>query len=130
MYNVSIACYLFLFSFFLLKSTGDIALVPHVSLDNVQLIDQAGETEQDFQKLLTNLFQEREDTEAQIDRKEKLITWLQTNHLRIENSPSNSAIVIENGVALIQPPFTIDTCESTNEIVLDRVRALVESCPF
>ena len=61
-------------------------------------------------------------------RKEKLCNWLNLNHLPVLEREDNILSVV-NGVAMIEPPYTVESCRSSNTIVLDRVMKMVKSCP-
>lgn len=61
-------------------------------------------------------------------RKEKLCNWLNMNHLPVLERGDNILSVV-NGVAMIEPPYTVESCRSSNTIVLDRVMKIVKSCP-
>ena len=61
-------------------------------------------------------------------RKEKLCKWLNLNHLPVLEREDNILSVV-NGVAMIEPPYTVESCRSSNTIVLDRVMKIVKSCP-
>jgi hypothetical protein len=56
-------------------------------------------------------------------RREEIIDWLIKNHLPVKLE-SNDVINILD-IVYIRQPYSIEDCESTNEIILDRVRQLV-----
>ena len=61
-------------------------------------------------------------------RQKKLQDWLELNRLPVSIANDNILSVV-NGLALIEPPYTVESCRSTNTIVLDRVMRIVKSCP-
>ena len=61
-------------------------------------------------------------------RKNTLLAWLKKNQLPVELTDSNSLSVV-NGVAMIEPPYTVESCRSTNTIVLDKVMKMIKACP-
>lgn len=74
------------------------------------------------------------ETAAELEtRREKLVDWIKKNHLpvRLESSTKESGVgdvVVRINIldtVFIKPPYTLTTCESTNEIILDRVRLLI-----
>ena len=78
---------------------------------------------------LDNIFRTQHSVEA-IDlnkHRDKLVSWLQKNRLpvKIEKRDSTDHIINILDTVFICPPYGIDNCESTNEIVLDKVRKLI-----
>jgi len=61
-------------------------------------------------------------------RKEILFDWLKKNQLPVELTDTESLSVV-NGMATIEPPYTVDCCRSTNTIVLDKVMKIIKACP-
>ena len=68
------------------------------------------------------------DEELLLKRKHTLLSWLKKNQLPFELTDSGSISVI-NGVAMIEPPFTVECCRSTNTIILDKVMKIINACP-
>ena len=60
-------------------------------------------------------------------RRLKLKKWFHLNRLPVEEE--GLILSVANGQAMIEPPYTINSCRSANTIVLDRVMKLVKSCP-
>lgn len=80
---------------------------------------------------LENLFSDLNAKESHKDleqRKNDLVDWLRKNRLpvKLETHDSISVINILDTV-FIKPPYRQDSCESTNEIILDKVRNLVSN---
>ncbi len=57
-------------------------------------------------------------------RKNDLMTWLQKNHLPVKLSPNDEINILET--VYIKAPYDLNSCLSTNEIILDKVRNLIE----
>lgn len=73
---------------------------------------------------LSGLFKSNEpESEISLVQRDKLVGWLKENRLPVETE-SDGSISILNTV-YIRPPYRVDNCESTNEIILDKVRNLV-----
>ncbi|CAF0765142.1 unnamed protein product [Brachionus calyciflorus] len=78
-----------------------------------------------------NLKAELINEEFLIKRRNELIKWLNKNRLPVkldtyENNENLSVINILDTV-FIKPPYEEQTCESTNEIILDRVQNLIKN---
>lgn len=68
------------------------------------------------------------DEKLLLNRKQTLLNWLKKNQLPVELTDSGSFLVI-NGVAIIEPPYTVECCRSTNTIILDKVMKIIRECP-
>lgn len=62
------------------------------------------------------------------ERKTILLGWLRKNQLPVQLTDSDSLSVV-NGIAMIEPPYTVESCRSTNTIVLDKVMKMIRACP-
>lgn len=63
-------------------------------------------------------------------RCERLQQWLEQNRVPVgkaENRPD--VLTIGGDVLTIEPPYSVDSCLSTNEIILSRVQSLIKSMP-
>ncbi|XP_012561809.2 uncharacterized protein LOC105847063 [Hydra vulgaris] len=78
---------------------------------------------------LRKLFPEQHlfTSEDLLKRRDKLYQLLELNRLPV-TVQDNGILSVVNGIALIEPPYTVDTCRSANTIVLDRVMRIVETC--
>ena len=79
---------------------------------------------------LDNLFKTQHTLE-EIDlnkHRDKVVSWLQKNRLpvKVEQRDSTEYVINILDTVFICPPYGIDNCESTNEIVLDKVRKLIK----
>ncbi|XP_057306486.1 gem-associated protein 6-like [Hydractinia symbiolongicarpus] len=63
-----------------------------------------------------------------LERQSRMKDWLELNRLPVSLTSENILSVV-NGLALIEPPYNVESCRSTNTIVLDRVMRIVKSCP-
>jgi len=57
-------------------------------------------------------------------RKTDLLTWLQKNHLPVKLTPNDEINILDT--VYIKSPYNLNSCLSTNEIILDKVRNLIE----
>jgi gem associated protein 6 len=62
-------------------------------------------------------------------RKANLIEWLNKNRVPILDSSTETKVVEVLGGLVIEPPYDVDSCKGTNEIVLERIRKLISSMP-
>lgn len=72
--------------------------------------------------------QDYTDEELQ-KRRASLIDWLNKNRVPIIDDSPESEVVKVLGGLVIEPPYDVDSCKGTNEIVLDRIRKLISSMP-
>lgn len=71
-----------------------------------------------------------QDTESITKRRENLVEWLQKNRLPVKIEPeegSSFPVINILDTVQIRAPYQEKNCESTNEIILDKVRNLVKS---
>jgi gem associated protein 6 len=62
-------------------------------------------------------------------RKANLVDWLNKNRVPILDDSAESKLVKVLGGLVIEPPYDVDSCKGTNEIVLNRIRKLISSMP-
>lgn len=62
-------------------------------------------------------------------RKQKLKMWLEKNRLPVQVTGVNEEVLTISDALLIQPPYGVDDCHSTNEIVLGRIQGLIKNMP-
>ena len=72
---------------------------------------------------LNNPIEDKQSTDDLSLRRDKLIDWLTKNHLPVKLDSNNVINILD--VCFIPSPYQVDNCESTNEIILDKVRQLV-----
>jgi hypothetical protein len=61
------------------------------------------------------------------ERRNDLVAWLEKNRLPVRLDPNNVINILDS--VFVQAPYDLDSCQSTNEIILDKVRQLVKSLP-
>lgn len=78
--------------------------------------------------LLDSLFKEKTvDNVACLKKlKDKLVLWLQQNRFPVE--VVEDKILVAN-VLEILPPYTSQTCHTSNEIILGRIQKLIDTLP-
>ena len=119
--------------------------------ENIERVDILGSDENEtrleiIRKRLDSMFEtERESIavsgssgkEDIIETRDKLVEWFRKNRLdvKLENEQSSRLLDQEDRIVLnimdsvyIHPPYRAENCVSTNEIVLNRVRNLINSC--
>jgi hypothetical protein len=98
--------------------------------DNIKNIIELQRPSNELTLKFENLFEkEANNGHESVDfqmQKDKLVAWLVKNHLPIKLD-SNGVINIMDSV-FIRSPYGVEQCESTNEIILERVRQLVIKC--
>ena len=83
---------------------------------------------------LDTLFGERDKTSGDVlkQRREQLCAWLEENRFTVEvvtTADGAEELSLINGTVVIEPPYTVDSCRSTNTIVLGRIMKMVKACP-
>lgn len=63
------------------------------------------------------------------DRKLRLISWLQKNRIPVEQSGENGVVLNVANAAVILAPYGVSDCQSTNEVILGKIQALVKALP-
>ncbi|KAK3713116.1 hypothetical protein RRG08_036728 [Elysia crispata] len=61
-------------------------------------------------------------------RKVQLKQWLEKHRLPVSLSPDGQALIVAEALTVL-PPFSEDSCLSTNEIILSRIRTLIRDMP-
>ena len=81
-----------------------------------------------LQKFAVKEQQNFTDDELQ-KRRANLVDWLNKNRVPILDDSTESKNVKVIGGLVIEPPYDMDSCKGTNEIVLNRIRKLISSMP-
>ena len=106
-----------------------VAVMGH-AIESIAIMDDNIEK---YKDTLDCLFRSKDDVllgpEELDQKKEKLRLWLLKNRIPVVISGENSEILMVSDVLSIEPPYGIDDCQSTNEIVLGRIQGLVTSMP-
>ncbi|XP_078714863.1 gem-associated protein 6 [Lampetra fluviatilis] len=58
-------------------------------------------------------------------RRQALLVWLRRNHVPVEER--GDELLVAGGALSVAPPYGPDDCSSANEIILERVRRLVQA---
>ena len=127
------------------ESTGrEHAYTPHVILHHAiahieEISDSTLRDQLDFLEYKRNfigtLFGERDtslDNDALKQRREALCSWLEENRFTVTRMTTDDGVEelsLINGTVVIEPPYTVDSCRSTNTIVLGRIMKIVKGCP-
>ncbi|XP_072032676.1 gem-associated protein 6-like [Amphiura filiformis] len=64
-----------------------------------------------------------------LNRKLELKSWLERNRVPVQVSGDEGELLSISDALFIQPPYEAENCISTNEIILGRVQALINSKP-
>ena len=100
------------------------------NVQNAVILDE--DTEK-YKETLDGLFRTKDDValspEESAQRKEKLRLWLLKNRIPVTVSKENSEILMISDALSIEPPYGVDNCQSTNEIILGRIQGLLSSMP-
>jgi hypothetical protein len=94
-------------------------------IDNIELTEDINQTNTDelFQSLfqVINIEQPKENLN---EKRIKLIDLLEKNRIPIKLSDDNIISIMDS--VFIHSPYNIENCESTNEIILNRVLKLLQ----
>nr|XP_033795357.1 gem-associated protein 6 [Geotrypetes seraphini]XP_033795358.1 gem-associated protein 6 [Geotrypetes seraphini] len=97
----------------------------------VQKVDILDEGNDEVKERLTYLFMPEEmktfSTEDLEKRKNNLKSWLEQNHIPVTEQGDAQRTLCVAGVLTIDPPYGPENCSSSNEIILSRVQALIQS---
>ena len=86
------------------------------------------EYKEKFIRLLNGRNENNSPNENNSLRRDKLKKWLEENRIPVTVLDGNQLSVI-NGIVIIEPPYTVDSCRSTNTIVLGKLMEIVKACP-
>eukprot|EP00058_Branchiostoma_floridae_P024604 XP_002610094.1 hypothetical protein BRAFLDRAFT_60087 [Branchiostoma floridae] len=62
-------------------------------------------------------------------RRDELKQWLEKNRLPVKVSGKEGELLSISDALVIEPPYSAESCRSTNEIILGRIQALIRSKP-
>lgn len=111
-------------------SPKNLRLIPGQSISDVKILDDRYSDQ--YRKAIDQILASdqgsitKEDEKSIADRKEKVKRWLAKNRIPIEETPESIRVF---DAVEIRSPFDIDSCLCTNEVVLARVRKVLESMP-
>lgn len=97
--------------------------VKHIEINEQTTLQEKANFMEKFVNGSTKLYSE----ETLLERKNKLKNWLTKNRIPVLEDHHESLCVMD--VAWIDPPYDSECCRSTNQIVLNRVRNLIDNIP-
>lgn len=62
-------------------------------------------------------------------RKNVLKSWLLKNRLPVQVAGNNGELLSISDALFIEPPYGVENCRSTNEIILGRIQGLIKNMP-
>ncbi len=99
--------------------------------ETVRSVDVEDDCDPEFMERVQALFpREQRDVRRNSDaetQKENLLAWFKRNRIPVTEKADGTLNVLEK--VEISPPFTADHCFSCSEIVLSRVRNLIQAMP-
>ena len=104
-----------------------IVTVPFVNWESVKIIESSPEFRTSIKQLSQTLRENSSSeagSEAVRERKSKVSAELTRHGLEVVEEGDN---LIISGTVVIQPPFTHQTCDAPNEIILARIRNILKS---
>ena len=88
---------------------------------------KAGELCPDFDRILkTGTTSSYSDEQLRL-RKSELKVWLERNRLPVTEKEGEVLCVLD--VLRVEPPYEMDCCRCSNEIILDRIQRLIRNMP-
>ncbi|XP_060610506.2 gem-associated protein 6 [Anolis sagrei] len=107
--------------------TSILAVLGHA----VQEVETLAEADDEMKEKLAYLFMpEKSQTyshEELDQKKNSLKSWLEKNHIPVEEQGESRSTLCVAGVLTINPPYGPKDCSSSNEIILSRVQQLIET---
>ncbi|GFS25938.1 gem-associated protein 6-like [Elysia marginata] len=110
--------------------TMSLKLIPGASVRDIFVLAKdvdprvKSQFDQLFRPASSKVFNEEELGE----RRSQLKHWLEKHRLPVSVSPDGRSLIVAEALTIL-PPFSEDTCLSTNEIILSRIRTLIRDMP-
>lgn len=113
-----------------------VQLIPGLSVVSVTNLPAGGapccpEPSEELSRWLASLFKSdgrgAMSEEQRKRTRKRLVDWLNRNRVPLTENPDGSLQIFD--VVKIVPPFSVDDCQCANELVLGRVRSLIEAMP-
>nr|KAG5704116.1 hypothetical protein BaRGS_009646 [Batillaria attramentaria] len=115
-----------------LDDNRQVLILPGTSVTKVTVLAESADSD-GIKEKLDALF--RPQTEALFSeeelrgRKQKLKMWLEKNRLPVQVTGSKGEVLTISDALMIQPPYDVNDCHSTNEIILGRIQGLIKNMP-
>lgn len=115
-----------------LKGPGEVRMVLGHAVKQVQVLDQDPDLDQDQRTRLETLFRDSvpavdQDPDLDLEQtRTRLLDWFRLNHAPVQEQGVELQVA---GVVTVTPPYTHLDCVGLNQVVLDRVQRLVQTCP-
>ncbi|CAH1794196.1 unnamed protein product [Owenia fusiformis] len=111
-------------------SSTDIAMVLGHSVKSIRVTNSNTETHKEKLKTLFLFKNTAEYSKEDLQkRKFKIKSWLEKNRLPVCVSGDNNDVLSISDALFIEPPYSVDDCRSTNEIILGRIQGLIKNMP-
>ena len=101
-------------------------LVPNVNWDSLEVLDSNESVKNKLQEMHTKSLNRKDVSEDMKVDAEKLTRWLIRNGLSVERTGSDLSVC---NAVIIEPPYDVESCKATNEIILSRVRSILQGMP-
>ena len=107
-------------------SNVPVTLVPFVDWNSLTVLDESDEMKERVRKFIKqHSFKSHNlPSEEIVARRETVVGHLSKYGLKPEVDGEN---VVIGDTVIIQPPYTEDFCDATNEIILGRVKSILQS---
>ncbi|XP_069788056.1 gem-associated protein 6 [Narcine bancroftii] len=123
--------------------TGSIVLVNFIDAGKVSVVTVMGhaiqavelinEGESNITEKLSALFMPAAtrtySNEELEQRKSRLKSWLEKNRIPVSEQGDQNKMLCVAGVLTVSPPYNLEDCNSSNEIILSRVQSLISCNP-
>ena len=106
-------------------------LLPGAAVRDVTVLSENVDTEvkSEFDRLFRPASSKTLSQEELGQRKLHLKQWLEKHRLPVSLSPDGQALIVAEALTIL-PPFSEESCLSTNEIILSRIRTLIRDMPL
>lgn len=109
---------------------SEMKMINGSSVTSISIVDANTET---YKAKLDAMFRPDEISslsEEEIEKRKRLLKlWLIKNRLPVQLIGNNEEILSVSDALFIEPPYGVDNCRSTNEIILGRIQGLIKNMP-
>ena len=120
-------------NYVLVQFVDEQAQVTIIMSDTISKTTVLADSDPRVKDKLDLLFRPRVETNLSVEelkaKKRKLKLWLEKNRLPVQMSGSEEEVLTIADALTIQPPYDVDNCHSTNEIILGRIQGLIKNMP-